>query len=97
MGRQTRPGSFEDHSGPTIAGPTISSSSIIPTVPVHHTLAHPATLQTRLICIGHPGSEDLEAADPGTKTDYGVLHLSIGTFRAAPRARIRRTTRRSGR
>ncbi|KZL72576.1 AT hook domain-containing protein [Colletotrichum tofieldiae] len=41
----------------------------------------PPPLQTRLICIGHPGSEDLEAADPGTKTDYGVLHLSIGTFR----------------
>ncbi|GJC81026.1 hypothetical protein ColLi_03864 [Colletotrichum liriopes] len=41
----------------------------------------PPPLQTRLICVGHPGSEDLEAADPGTKTDYGVLHLSTGTFR----------------
>ncbi|KAK1727557.1 trypsin-like cysteine/serine peptidase domain-containing protein [Colletotrichum acutatum] len=30
----------------------------------------------------HPGgSEDFEAAVPGTKTDYDVLHLSTGTFR----------------
>ncbi|OHE92162.1 AT hook domain-containing protein [Colletotrichum orchidophilum] len=41
----------------------------------------PPALKARLICIGHPGSEDFEAALPGTKTDYDVLHLSTGTFR----------------
>ncbi|KAK1597160.1 AT hook domain-containing protein family protein [Colletotrichum navitas] len=41
----------------------------------------PPPLQTRLVCVGHPGSEDLEAADPGTEIGYDVLHLSTGTFR----------------
>ncbi|KAK1634783.1 trypsin-like cysteine/serine peptidase domain-containing protein [Colletotrichum phormii] len=41
----------------------------------------PPALKARLICVGHPGSEDFEAALPGTKTDYDVLHLSTGTFR----------------
>ncbi|KAB5577882.1 trypsin-like cysteine/serine peptidase domain-containing protein [Coniochaeta sp. 2T2.1] len=35
----------------------------------------------RLICVGHPGSEDLEADEPGRKTGYDVLHLSTGRFR----------------
>ncbi|KAK7193911.1 hypothetical protein DPSP01_010129 [Paraphaeosphaeria sporulosa] len=34
-----------------------------------------------LYCIGHPGSEDLEASTPGTKTGYDVLHVSEGTYR----------------
>jgi hypothetical protein len=38
-------------------------------------------LQVALVCIGHPGSEDLEAAKPGIKTNYNVLHISTGTFR----------------
>jgi hypothetical protein len=33
-----------------------------------------------LVCIGHPGSEDFEAAEPGVKTGYDVLHFSIGIF-----------------
>ncbi|KAK7445830.1 AT hook domain-containing protein [Colletotrichum acutatum] len=41
----------------------------------------PPASKTRIICVGHPGSEDFEAAVPGTKTDYDVLHLSTGTFR----------------
>ncbi|EXF81228.1 AT hook domain-containing protein [Colletotrichum fioriniae PJ7] len=41
----------------------------------------PPALKARLICVGHPGSEDFEADLPGTKTDYDVLHLSTGTFR----------------
>jgi hypothetical protein len=32
-------------------------------------------------CIGHPGSEDLEASLPGAKTNYDVLHVSVGAFR----------------
>lgn len=41
----------------------------------------PPSLKSRLVCIGHPGSDDLEAAQPGIKTDYDVLHLSTGVFR----------------
>ena len=37
---------------------------------------------TRLVCIGHPGSEDLEAADSSqpVSTDYDVLHVSRGYY-----------------
>ncbi|GAW26050.1 putative at hook domain-containing protein family protein [Rosellinia necatrix] len=35
----------------------------------------------RLMCVGHPGSEDLEASQPGIKTNYDVLHVSAGRFR----------------
>lgn len=41
----------------------------------------PPPLGSRLICIGHPGSEDLENEQPGVKTNYEVLHLSTGVFR----------------
>ncbi|KAJ1552269.1 hypothetical protein HK405_011980, partial [Cladochytrium tenue] len=34
-----------------------------------------------LVCIGHPGSEDLEASRPGIRTGYDVLHVSEGHFR----------------
>ncbi|TEA20003.1 hypothetical protein C8034_v004245 [Colletotrichum sidae] len=37
--------------------------------------------KTRLVCLGHPGSEDLETSEPGLPTGYNVLHLSTGTFR----------------
>lgn len=36
--------------------------------------------QTRLCCIGHPGSEDLEAEEAGIATDYPVLAISEGMF-----------------
>lgn len=36
---------------------------------------------TALICIGHPGSEDLEVDTPGRKTGYDVLHISNGHYR----------------
>ena len=35
----------------------------------------------QLICIGHPGSEDLEASMSGVETNYDVLHVSHGRFR----------------
>lgn len=41
----------------------------------------PPPLDAKLVCIGHPGSEDLEAAKPGAKTGYDVLHVSTGAFR----------------
>ena len=34
-----------------------------------------------MICIGHPGSEDLEASQPGILPNYDVLHVSTGRFR----------------
>lgn len=35
----------------------------------------------RLLCVGHPGSEDLEATMPGVQTNYDTLVLSTGLFR----------------
>ncbi|KAJ7913899.1 AT hook domain-containing protein [Mycena leptocephala] len=35
----------------------------------------------RLLCIGHPGAEDLEAVVPGAKTGYDTLYASTGCFR----------------
>ncbi|KAL6850638.1 hypothetical protein ACO1O0_007762 [Amphichorda felina] len=37
--------------------------------------------QARLLCVGHPGSEDLEASIPGAQTNYDTLVLSAGIFR----------------
>ena len=41
----------------------------------------PPRLRAALVCIGHPGSVDLEVAQPGVKTGYDVLHVSTGVFR----------------
>lgn len=35
----------------------------------------------RLLCVGHPGSEDLECEEQGVATGYDVLHVSKGAFR----------------
>ncbi|KAF2792780.1 trypsin-like serine protease [Melanomma pulvis-pyrius CBS 109.77] len=48
----------------------------------HSTLASsPPKPHTRLLCVGHPGSEDLEVSHSGVQTGYDVLHLSTGRFR----------------
>ncbi|KAF5659857.1 AT hook domain-containing protein [Fusarium heterosporum] len=45
-------------------------------------IAHsPPKFNSKLLCIGHPGSEDLEANRSGVKTEYDALVLSEGTFR----------------
>ncbi|KAK5661106.1 hypothetical protein OQA88_10996 [Cercophora sp. LCS_1] len=36
---------------------------------------------TKLLCVGHPGSEDLECEEAGVATGYDVLHVSQGSFR----------------
>lgn len=36
---------------------------------------------TRLVCIGQPGSEDLECEEAGVETGYEVLCVSQGAFR----------------
>jgi hypothetical protein len=38
-------------------------------------------VRTLLLCIGHPGSEDLEVGRPGVATGYDVLHISDGRFK----------------
>ncbi|KAF2017159.1 trypsin-like serine protease [Aaosphaeria arxii CBS 175.79] len=49
--------------------PFISLTSIAP------------SLRARLLCIGHPGAEDLELAQKGVPTGYDVLHISEGRYR----------------
>jgi Trypsin-like peptidase domain len=41
----------------------------------------PPRLRAALVCIGHPGSEDLEVTQSGVKTGYDTLHVSTGVFR----------------
>jgi hypothetical protein len=41
----------------------------------------PPRMDTALACVGHPGSEDLENSVPGVRTNYDVLHVSVGNFR----------------
>jgi len=41
----------------------------------------PPLLNEPLVCVGHPGSEDLEAVEAGVKTNYDVLHVSTGAYR----------------
>ncbi|KAF2242844.1 trypsin-like serine protease [Trematosphaeria pertusa] len=43
--------------------------------------SHPLQPSTPLLCIGHPGSEDLEVSKPGVATGYDVLHISSGAYR----------------
>lgn len=38
-------------------------------------------VNAKLLCIGHPGSEDLEVETAGVETGYDVLHVSEGRFR----------------
>lgn len=40
----------------------------------------PLKRQTRICCVGHPGSEDLEAEMAGIATDYPVLAISEGSL-----------------
>lgn len=55
-----------------------TANATFPFVPVAEV---PPRLRAALICIGHPGSEDLEVAQPGVKTGYDTLHVSTGVFR----------------
>lgn len=49
-----------------------------PCVPI---AADPPKISERLLCVGHPSSEDLEASEAGRQTGYDVLHTSRGRFR----------------
>lgn len=52
--------------------------SRFPTIPIAHT---PPKLKDDFLCIGHPGSKDLETTLPGIPTNYDTLHASTGVFR----------------
>ena len=62
--------------------PTFPLATIAPTPP-----AAPKTQKTPLICIGHPGSEDLEATTTSSPvpSNYDVLHVSYGHYRGMAR------------
>lgn len=64
-----------------VAAQATTATAQVPPFPFVTPAPSPPPLKSRLICIGHPGSEDLEVEEPGTKTGYDVLHLSTGTFR----------------
>lgn len=59
----------------------IKSSSRATVFPYASLSTTPPRISSRLLCIGHPAAEDLEAPLPGTKTGYDTLVLSTGTFR----------------
>lgn len=63
------PGSSTNHEQPQTSFPFLPIS---PTPPKKN---------AQIICIGHPGDEDLEASKPGVKTNYGVIHISYGRYR----------------
>lgn len=52
-----------------------TTAPVFPSIPVAD---DPPPASTRLVCVGHPAAEDLEADQPGVKTNYDVLHLSTG-------------------
>ncbi|RGP61431.1 at hook domain-containing protein [Fusarium sporotrichioides] len=41
----------------------------------------PPNFNSKLLCVGHPGSDDLEAEDSDAETGYDTLVLSEGAFR----------------
>lgn len=72
----------QDDQVPT--GPSLCSSDASPILgdfPAVRVAVTPPAAGARLVCVGHPGSEDLEAAVPGVRTGYDVLHASEGQFR----------------
>ncbi|KAF2116684.1 trypsin-like cysteine/serine peptidase domain-containing protein [Lophiotrema nucula] len=57
------------------------SSKPTPSFPYVDVAEEMVNAKNDLLCVGHPGSEDLEASVPGRKTGYDVLHISEGKFR----------------
>jgi hypothetical protein len=75
---QPEPQSANPHALPAFNNTASASILSFPFV----TLAEvPPRLRAALVCIGHPGSEDLEVAQSGVKTGYDTLHVSTGVFR----------------
>jgi hypothetical protein len=64
---------------PPLQNPTFNSS--LSSFPYIQISPCPPPRNVSLFCIGHPGSEDLEANRPGVKTSYPVLSISQGRFK----------------
>jgi hypothetical protein len=75
---QPEPQIANPHALPASDNTANASILSFPFVPVAEV---PPRLRAALVCIGHPGSEDLEVAQPGVKTGYDTLHVSTGVFR----------------
>lgn len=58
----------------------LASQSTFPYLHIAPTYNTPIKRNTPLICVGHPGSEDLETSIPGVQTNYDSLVLSTGKF-----------------
>ncbi|KAK3203747.1 hypothetical protein GRF29_106g514984 [Pseudopithomyces chartarum] len=65
------------------ANPSDLTSPSFPHVSISPLKTLPLT--TSLLCIGHPGSEDLESSTPGQATGYDVLHVSKGIYHGMAR------------
>ncbi len=65
----------------TMPDATGSSHQSFPPFPFISPANHAPRPLAKLACIGHPGSEDLEASAPSLKTNYDILHVSTGTYR----------------
>lgn len=71
-------GKLADDTEPRTAGRTFPCSTLA-------VAGHRLENKTPLICVGHPGSEDLEVETPGVQTGYDVLHISEGSYRGLQR------------
>ncbi|KAK6331653.1 hypothetical protein TWF718_002201 [Orbilia javanica] len=72
--------SAEERQNPLAGSSTNGEASQI-TFPFLTISPIPPKKNTQIICIGHPGDEDLEASKPGVKTNYDVIHISYGRYR----------------
>ncbi|KAK6540453.1 hypothetical protein TWF694_009247 [Orbilia ellipsospora] len=66
---------------PSLTTITKSQETSWTTFPFINISSIPPKLNARMMCIGHPGDEDLECTTPGKKTGYDVLHMSFGKYR----------------
>ncbi|KAF2092693.1 hypothetical protein NA57DRAFT_69624 [Rhizodiscina lignyota] len=60
---------------------SLASNSRSWTFPFFPPAERPPKINAALSCVGHPGSEDLQAVLSGVKTNYDTLCVSSGTFR----------------
>ena len=77
---QAKPVAWDPHRDLALLQITAAPSSL-ETFPCMRMLSSAPKPYTKMLCIGHPGSEDFEADTSGVATDYDVLHISEGRHR----------------